>query len=143
MSLEMIRMSKTNVKRLFIGGLVATGAGLILGFAALGVALASDAIGVGGRYVIHVHSGSGAWTALGLVIIGSLLILGGAIAAVLSWIAALLNTWQFEDKTWFVSLLGLGLVGFGVVAMIAYIVAGPDDAKRGAAPPAIARAART
>ena len=59
------------------------------------------------------------------------MILGGTIAAVVSWIAALLNTWQLEDKTWFASLLALGLLGFGVVAMIAYVVAGPDGTQDG------------
>jgi uncharacterized membrane protein len=50
---------------------------------------------------------------------------------VVSWIGALLNTWQLEDKLWFAALLALGLLGFGVVAMIAYVVAGPDGTKQG------------
>jgi len=45
-----------------------------------------------------------------------------------SWIGALLNTIQLEDKTWFVLLLVLGLFSFGFVAMIAYVIAGPDGA---------------
>ena len=60
-----------------------------------------------------------------------------------SSIGALLNTWQLEDKAWFASLLALGLVGFGVVAMIAYVVAGPDGTKQRVARPGIAGAART
>ena len=143
MSIEMIRMSKKNVTRLFVGAIVGVGAGLVLGFAALWAALASDAIDVGGSEVIDVNGGSGAWTALGLVIVGSLAILGGTVAAVVSWIAALLNTWQLEDKMWFASLLALGLLGFGVVAMIAYVVAGPDGTKQSVARPGIAGAART
>ena len=130
MSIEMIRMSKKNVNRLFVGAIVAVGAGLVLGVAALWVALASDAIDLGGSHVIDVNGGSGAWTALGLVIVGSLAILGGTIAAVVSWIAALLDTWELEETTWFASLLALGLLGFGVVAMIAYLVAGPDGTKQ-------------
>ena len=126
MSIEMTWISKKNLTRLFVGGSVAIGAGLVLGLAALGAALASNAINVGGSDVIDVNGGPGAWTALGLVIAGSLAVLGGAIAAVASWIGALLNTWQLEDKVWFASLLALGLLGVGVVAMIAYVVAGPD-----------------
>jgi hypothetical protein len=78
------------------------------------------------------EEGFGAWTALGLVVLGSLAMLGGAIAAVLSWIGALLNTWQLEDKTWFAALLVLGLLGFGVLAMIAYVLGGlyRDGGKR-------------
>ena len=142
-SIEMIRMSKKSVSRLFVGAIVAIGAGLVLGFAALWAAWASDAIDVGGSDVIDVNGGSGAWTALGLVIVGSLAILGGTTAAVVSWISALLNTWQLEDKMWFASLLALGLLGFGVVAMIAYVVAGPDGTKQSVARPGIAGAART
>ena len=122
-------MSKRNATRLFVGAIVAVGAGLVMGFAALWAAMASDAIEVGGSDVVDVNGGSGAWTALGLVVVASLAILGGTVAAVVSWIAALLNTWQLEDKTWFASLLALGLLGFGVVAMIAYVVAGPDGTK--------------
>ena len=47
-------------------------------------------------------------------------------------IGALLNTWQLDEKMWFSSLLAGGLLGLGVVAMIAYVVAGPDGtAERG------------
>ena len=143
MSIEMIRMSKKTVTRLFVGAIVAAGAGLVLGVAALWAALASDAIDVGGSDVVDVNGGSGAWTALGLVIVGSLVVLGGTIAGVVSWIGALVNTWQLEDKMWFASLLALGLLGFGVVAMIAYVVAGPDGSTQSMARPGIAGAAST
>ena len=143
MSIEMFRMPKKSVTRLFVGAAVAIVAGVVLGVAALWAALASDAIDLGGSNYIDVNGGSGAWTALGLVILGSLAILGGTVAAVVSWIAALLNTWQLEDKAWFASLLALGLLGFGVVAMIAYVVVGPDGTKQGVARPGIPGAART
>jgi hypothetical protein len=140
-SIEMIRMSKESVTRLFLGAIVAVGVGLVLGFAALWAALASDAIDVGGDHVIDVNGGSGAWIALGLVIVGAVAILVGTIAAVVSWIAALLDTWQLEEKTWFASLLAAGLLGFGVLAMIAYVVAGPDGTKQRVPRPGIAGAA--
>ena len=140
MSIEMIRMSKKNVTRLFVGALVAVGAGLVLGFAALWATLASDAVDVGGSHYVDLNGGSGAWTALGLVIVGSLTIVGGTIAAVVAWIGALLNTWELEDKMWFASLLALGLLGFGIIAMIAYVVAGPDGTKQNVARPGIAGA---
>jgi uncharacterized membrane protein len=143
MSIEMIRMSKKNVTRFFVGAIVAVGVGLVLGFASLWTALASDAIDVGGGDVIDVNSGSGAWIALGLAIVGSLAIVAGTVAAVVSWIAALLNTWQLEEKTWFASLLALGLLGFGIVAMIGYVLAGPDGTEQAAARPRIAGAAGT
>lgn len=128
--LDAIRMSKKSVTRLFIIGSVVVAVGLVLGLAALFAALASDAIDFGGDHYIDVNGGSGAWTALALVIVGTLAVLAGSLAAVVSWIAALLNTWQLEEKTWFASLLALGLLGFGVVAMIAYVVAGPDGTQQ-------------
>ena len=143
MSIEMFRMSKKSVTRLFLGAIVAVVAGVVLGIAALSAALASDAIDLGGSDYIDVNGGSGAWIALGLVTVGSLAALGGTIAAVLSWIGALLNTWQLEDKMWFGSLLAGGLLGLGVVAMIAYVVAGPDGTSQTVARPGIAGAAGT
>ena len=133
-------MSKRSVTRLFVGAVVALAVGLVLGIAALWSALASDAIDLGGSDVIDLNGGSGAWTALGLVVLASLAILAGTAMAVVSWIAALLNTWELEDKAWFASLLALGLLGFGVVAMIAYVVAGPDGTEQGVARPRIAPA---
>jgi hypothetical protein len=143
MAMETIRMSKTSVTRLFLGALVAGGLGLALGVAALVAALATDAIDVGGSDVVDVNGGSGAWTALALVVVGSLAVLGGTVAAVVSWIGALGNTWQLEDKLWFAALLVLGLLGLGVVAMVAYVVAGPDGTTQGVARPSVAGAART
>ena len=143
MSIEMFRMSKKSVTRLFVGATVAVVAGVVLGVAALWAALASDAIDLGGSNYIDVNGGSGAWTALALVIVGSLVMLGGTIAAVVSWIGALLNTWQLEDKLWFGALLAGGLLGVGVLAMIAYVVAGPDGTTQSVARPRIAGAAGT
>ena len=51
MSIEMIRMSKQKITRLFVAAVVAVGAGLVLGFAALGTALATDAVDFGGSYL--------------------------------------------------------------------------------------------
>jgi hypothetical protein len=133
-AIEMIRMSKRSVTRLFVGAAVGFAAGLVLAVAALSAALASDAIDFGGDYVIELHGGAGAWTAFGLVLVGSLVLLAATAAAVVSWLAALVNTWELEEKTWFWSLLSLGLLGFGVVAMIGYVAAGPDGTRQRGAP---------
>jgi hypothetical protein len=86
---------------------VAAGAALVL--AAIWTAIASDV----------------AVTVI-LVVVGCLALIAGVAAAVVSWIGALLNTWQLEDKTWFASLVGLTLFGLAVPAMVAYVIAGPD-----------------
>jgi hypothetical protein len=130
----MIRMSKNGITRLFVGAMVAVAVGLALGIAALLTALASDAIDFGGSHVIDVSGGSGAWTAVAFLIVGSVVVVAGSAAAVVSWVGALVNTWELEEKTWFASLLALGLLGFGIVAMIAYAVAGPDGMQKSRSP---------
>jgi hypothetical protein len=40
---------------------------------------------------------------------------------------SVINTAQLKDKTWFIILLVTGLLSFGFIAMIIYLIAGPDD----------------
>lgn len=68
------------------------------------------------------------------MIVGGLTIMGGAIGGLISWIGALLNTARIDDKTWFILLLVLGLLSFGFIAMVAYVIAGPDGRRVPAAP---------
>lgn len=130
-SIERLRMSKQTIARWFVWAAVAYGVGFALGIAALWVGLASDAIDFGGDNVIDVNGGSGAWTAVALLVVGSLVILAGTVAGIVSWLGALLDTWQLEDRKWFGVLLASGLLGFGVIAMVAYVVAGPDGTQQG------------
>jgi MFS family permease len=119
-------VSKTTVTRLFIGSIIAVIAGAILAVAAVAVAIASDVFIMSGNDITGVRSSGLAWSLIGLWIVGGLAIAGGLISGLVSWIGALLNTWQLESKTWFAVLLLLGIFNFGFFAMIAYLVAGPD-----------------
>lgn len=83
-----------------------------------------------GPDVIGVQSTPLAWTIIGLGLVAVLAMIAGFIGGLVSWIGALLNTSQLEDKTWFIVLLVLGLFSFGLVAMIAYVIAAPDGTKR-------------
>ena len=67
-----------------------------------------------------------AWAMVGIFFLAMFAIIGGLIGGLVSWIGALLNTSQVNDKTWFIVLLVLGLLSFGIVAMIAYVIGGPD-----------------
>jgi hypothetical protein len=60
-----------------------------------------------------------------------LLLLLAAVAHFVAWIGAVLNTAQLPDKTWFVVLLVVGLLGlvFIFIATVAYVIAGPDGVK--------------
>ena len=123
-------MSKTTVTRLFIGSGIAIIAGAIAAFVAIALALANNVFVVAGTEVVGVRGSALAWSLLGLGIAGGLAFVAGLISGLVSWIGALLNTWQLESKTWFAVLLLLGIFNFGFIAMVAYVIAGPDGAAR-------------
>ena len=128
-------MSKSTVTRLFFGAILLLAVSIVVALATLVAAMAGGVVAIGGPNVAtvdgEVFAGSLPW-----LLIAALVFAGGAIAALASWIGALLNTWQLEDKTWFVALLVLGLLSFGWVAMVAYVIAGPDSTGLGTDVPA-------
>jgi hypothetical protein len=126
-------VSKATVTRLFLGSVIAAVAGAILAIAAVWIAFADGAFMMRGPDVIGVQSTPLAWTIVGLAVVAALAMIAGCVGGLVSWIGALLNTSQLEDKAWFVLLLVLGLFSFGLIAMIAYVIAGPDGAKAAAA----------
>ena len=119
-------MSKTTVTRLFIGSGIAIISGAILAVAAIWLAIANDVFVMSGSDIVGIQGGALAWTLLGLGLVGGIAIVAGMIGGLVSWIGALLNTWQLESKTWFAVLLLLGIFNFGFFAMIAYLITGPD-----------------
>jgi H+/Cl- antiporter ClcA len=131
-------MTKPLITKLFVGAVAAVIAGIVLCVAAFVAALAGNVFVMDGPDVVGVTWSGSAWAMVVLGLVGVLAILGGAIAGLVSWIGALLNTAQLEDKLWFVLLLVLGLFSFGVIAMIAYVLAGPDGTREGPTTPHIA-----
>ena len=119
-------MTKPTVTRLFIGGGLAVISGAILAIAAVWIAIANDVFVMNGSDIAAIRGSALAWSLLGVALVGVLAMTAGAIAGLVSWIGALLNTSQLESKAWFLGLLVLGIFSFGFFAMIAYIVAGPD-----------------
>jgi hypothetical protein len=104
-------------------------AGILLAFVSAWFAFGSNAVVQVGPDAVHVET-SGWPTAMVVTAgIAVLAMVGGTIGGVVAWIGALLNTAQLADKTWFVMLLVLGLFSFGLIAMIAYVFAGPDGTK--------------
>lgn len=123
-------MSKATIVRTFIGSVVAVVAGLLLAFVAVWIAYANGVFVMNGPDVVGVQATPFAWSMVGVAVVACLAMVGGFIGGLVSWIGALLNTAQVEDKTWFILLLVLGLLSFGLVAMIAYVIAGPDGTQR-------------
>jgi hypothetical protein len=123
------KMTKSTVSRLFVGGVVAVVAGLFLTLVAVLIAFASGTFTVSGTEVTGIQPTAEAWTFITLALIGVVSLIGGAIAQLVAWIGALLNTALLVDKTWFILLLVLGLLSFGFIAMLVYVIAGPDGTK--------------
>jgi hypothetical protein len=119
-------MSKATISRIFIGSMITVVAGVILAIAAVTVAFANGVFIMDGPDVVGVRGTGLAWAMAGLGIVSGLVVMGGFVGGLISWIGALLNTAQLEDKVWFVILLVLGIWNLGVFAMVAYVIAGPD-----------------
>jgi hypothetical protein len=138
-------MTKPTITKIWLGGLVAIAVGLVVGGIGVGLMLA-----YGGTFTPAVN-GSGYdfvpqldgffWMAVMLIVIGGSVAAAGGIAQLAALIGALVNTYQLQDRTWFVVLAAGGLIGlaFGLVgfaAMLAYVIAGPDALVSATAPPA-------
>jgi hypothetical protein len=119
-------MSKATVTRLFIGSVIAAGAGTIVAILAVWTAIANDVFVMNGADIVAIQGSVLSWVLLGFGVVGGLAVAGGLIGGLVSWIGALLNTSQLESKAWFVALLLLGIFNFGFFAMIAYLIVGPD-----------------
>jgi hypothetical protein len=119
-------MSKATVTRLFIGSGIAIVSGAIVAIAAVWLAIANNVFVMAGPDIIGITGGALAWSLVALGILGGLAVAGGFIGGLVSWIGALLNTWQLEGRTWFAVLLLLGIFNLGFFAMIAYLLVGPD-----------------
>ena len=128
-------VSKVTVTRVFLGSVAAVIAGAILAFGAVWIAYANGAFVMRGPDVIGVQATPMAWTIVAIGILAGLAMIAGFVGGLVAWIGAMLNTSQLQDKTWFVLLLVLGLFSFGLVAMIAYVIAGPDGTRESAQRP--------
>lgn len=130
-------MTKSTVTRIWLIGVLTFFVGLVVGGVALGLMFA-----YGGKFV-PAASGNGSdfiprtdsyfWTTVSFIAVGCVIALAGAVAQLVAWVGALLNTYLLRDKSWFIVLLAGGLIGlaFGLThfaVMIAYVVAGPDGA---------------
>jgi hypothetical protein len=122
-------MTKSTIVKLFWGSLIGLVAGLVLIGITFALAISNDIFVMSGPNVTGIKSGALSWTLLGLIGLAVLILLSAAVAHFVAWIGAVLNTAQLPDKTWFVVLLVVGLLGLVFIATIAYVIAGPDGVK--------------
>lgn len=122
-------MSKSTVTKLFVGSLIAIVGGLVLLAIGVLLAIANGAFVMTGPDITGINASAFTWSLIGLAVVGVLAMVGGAIGQFVAWIGAVLNTSRLEDKTWFIVLLVLGLLSFGFVAMLVYVLGGPDGTR--------------
>jgi hypothetical protein len=134
-------MHKTLIRKLFVGSLIALAGGLVLLAVAGGLAIANSSLVKNGPDVTGIHATALGWVMIGLAGVAILVLVAAAITQFVAWVGAVINTAQLEDKTWFIVLLVTGLLSFGFIAMIVYLIAGPEDPQPVTAVPTIAKAA--
>jgi hypothetical protein len=88
-----------------------------------------------------VHAAPFGWVMIGLAGVAILVLIAAAITRFAAWVGAVLHTAELEAKTWFVVLLVTGLLSFGFIAMVVYLIAGPEDPRPVTAKPTTAKAA--
>jgi hypothetical protein len=120
-------VDKRLITRLFVGSWVAIAGGVVLLLVAGGLAYANDAFVMDGPDVVGVRSTPWGWVLIALAALGALIVIGAAIVQFVAWIGAVINASQLPDKTWFVVLLVTGLLSFGLIGMIIYLIAAPDS----------------
>jgi hypothetical protein len=126
--LEVAVMSKSTIRNLFVGSLVALAGGLVLLAVAGALAYANGSFIMRGPDVVGIRETPLGWAMLGLAIVAIVVLVAAAITQFVAWVGAVVNTSRLEDKTWFIVLLVTGLLSFGFIAMVIYLIAGPDDA---------------
>ena len=134
-------MHKTMIRKLFVGSLIAAAGGLVLLAVAGGLAIANSSVVKNGPDVTAIHATPLGWVMIGLAGIAILVLVAAAITQFVAWVGAVINTAQLQDKTWFIVLLLTGLLSFGFIAMIVYLIAGPGDPQPITAVPAITESA--
>ena len=120
-------MLRSTVSKLFFGSLIAAVGGLVMCVVAVIVAATTDGLIMRGPDVVGVHSNGAGVAVVVVAVLSMLLLLGAAVAQFVAWIGGVINTAALSDKTWFVVLLVVGLLGFVLVANILYLAARPDQ----------------
>lgn len=127
-------ISKSTITKFFVASVIALAGGSILAVTLVIIAYANGALIMNGPDVVGIHTSAFGWSTIVLAAVGIIAMIGGAIGQFVAWIGAVLNTSRLEDKTWFIVLLVLGLLSFGFVAMLVYLVGGPDGTAPDPAP---------
>jgi hypothetical protein len=119
-------MSKRTIDRLFAGSLAALLVGVVLVLVTVAAFLCTATWTTSGTQVTQFEVNQGVTWTIGFAVAGGILAAVGGLGQLVAWIGALVNTARLEDKVWFVVLLVTGIFSFGFIAMLVYVLAGPD-----------------
>jgi uncharacterized membrane protein len=136
-----IVVAKATIGKLFWGSLIAFGGALILLAVAGGLAIANGSLVRDGPDVTAIRENAFGWVMVALAAVAALVMIAAAVTQFAAWVGAVINTAGLKDKTWFIILLVTGLLSFGFIAMIIYLIAGPEDPPPVSAEPALRQAA--
>jgi hypothetical protein len=109
-----------------VGSLIGVLAGVVLGACTLVLGSGTDALILRGPDVVGIRPGLGT-LAVALGVLTALVLLAAAVAMLAAWIGALVRTANRQETAWLVVLLVTGLLGFGVIGMAIYLLAGPPE----------------
>lgn len=119
-------MRKAVIVKVFLGSLIGLVAAVIVGGVAFVLAVSSGVFVMNGPDVVGINPDPFGWSMLALAGFAVLVMTLASIGLFVAWIGALLNTVNLPDKAWFVVLLVGGLLSFGFLVTVAYVIAGPD-----------------
>jgi divalent metal cation (Fe/Co/Zn/Cd) transporter len=98
-------MSRTSIVRLFWSSLAAFAGALVLFFVAVGLVYASGGFVLDGPDVVGVEPTAFGWSMIGVAAFTVLVMVLAALAQLIAWVAAVVDTAELPDKTWFIVLL--------------------------------------
>ena len=75
---------------------------------------------------VILRDGAGARVSASLFFL-SLVIVAAAVVMLVTWIGALVKLGSQSAWGWFAALLIFGLIGLGILGMVAYSLSGPED----------------
>lgn len=131
-------MTKSTITKIWVGGLVTFGAGIVAAIVGVFLMLAyggtfTQVAGTQG-YEFNPDINGFFWMTVLLIILGGTIALIGSAVQLVAWVGGLVNSNRLPEKTWFVVLLlggilSLGFAPIGFAAMLAYVVAAPDGSE--------------
>jgi hypothetical protein len=134
-------MSKRTIDRLFAGSLAALLVGVVLVLVTVASFLCTATWTTSGTQVTQFEVDQGITWTIWFAVAGGIIAAVGGLGQLVAWIGALVNTARLEDKLWFIVLLVTGIFSFGFIAMLVYVLIGPDGTAmtgpRASTPPGI------